>query len=636
MKGISLTLVLILVAGVLYSQDLSSSSKKAIRYYQESEDFILRRQYTEAINLLNLAIEKDPEFAEAHFRLGYIHKNLGEFEHSRKHLEEADKHLPDKSKLPALLFHLGEMYFFVSEYYQALVRLESFVEIRPDSRNSNLAKQYIANCRFAIENMKIKMEFNPKPLSGPVNEFQLQYFPVLPVDQNSIIYTRRLGNTPDADEDIVISRRDANGNWSVPEALSENINSDFNEGTCTISADSRILIFTSCFGRRGFGSCDLFMSHRIGDDWSEPENLGGSINSKAWESQPSLSADGRTLYFVSNRRGLGNRDLWVSTVDENGDWTKARNLGSMINGAGDEISPFIHNNGQTLYFASNGRTGFGGYDLFVTELVDNKWTEPENLGYPINSSADQVSLFITADGRKGYYSYEVSDPSYGLRSLLYEFDIPEQIRLKNASNFVQGHVYDAETREVLEARIELYDLELDTLKSLVESDPVSGEYIMVLTQGAEYGLYVTKENYLFQSLSFNYLEKRDLEPIVIDIFLQPIHSGVSTVLNNIFFAFDSYELETKSITELHQVAKFMSSNPGVSIMIEGHTDDRGAVDYNLDLSLKRAKAVYDHLVSQGISAERMKFEGFGKSKPVAPNDSEENRQMNRRIEFRIL
>ena len=275
--------------------------------------------------------------------------------------------------------------------------------------------------------------------------------------------------------------------WSTPESISENINSKFNEGTCAISANGRTIIFTSCSGRKSMGSCDLYISYKLGEDWTDPENMGTNINSRNWESQPSLSSDGNILYFVSDRGGgFGKRDIWKSHWID-GKWTKAENLGSTINTAEEEVSPFIHVNNQTLYFSSKGFTGMGGYDIFSSEIKQHKWSVPKNLGYPINTADDQVSLFITADGNKGYYSYEQKGPNT-YKSLLYDFEVPEAIRVKNKSNYIAGRVLNLDTKEPLSAQVELFDINADSLRSTVTSDSLTGDYLQVLTDGSEYAL----------------------------------------------------------------------------------------------------------------------------------------------------
>ena len=370
---------------------------------------------------------------------------------------------------------------------------------------------------------------------------------------------------------------------------------------------------------------------------AEPENMGSQINTGAWESQPSLTADGRTLYFISDRNGgRGLRDVWVSKKQNDGKWHRAENLGEPVNTKDDDVSPYIHANGQRLYFASKGHIGMGGFDIYFSDKTEYGWGAPVNIGYPLNTGKDEVSLFITPDGVNGFYSKDYVDKNSLKRSLIYEMNIPESLRIKNKSSFVKGNVFDADSKMPLQARVELVDLQTDLRISIVSSDSITGSYLIVLTEGAEYGLYVTRPDYVFKSLSFNYENSEVGEPVEIDIYLERIKVGATTVLSNIFFDVDKYELDPRSKTELQEIMQFLDSNPNVNIRTEGHTDNTGTEEYNLDLSTKRAKAVYDYLVQNGTDEERLSYKGFGMTRPVIDNLTEENKAKNRRIEFRIL
>ncbi len=612
-----------------------TKSKKAIKYFERSGELLRSRNYSEAITYLEMAIEKDPNFAEAHLRLGTNYLSIGDFLNARGYLEKAVSLIPDDPKTIGAQLALADIYYREGSYEKALKFLQNFKRFNPPPRIVKSAAKLEKNVNFALSQINHPLPFDPQPLPDNVNEYHLQYFPVLTADQSTLIFTRRQSRDPQFDEDMVISSKNPDGSWSDPQSISENINTKFNEGTCTISANGRTIIFTSCSGRSSMGSCDLYISYKLGDQWTDPENMGTNINSRNWESQPSLSADGKILYFVSDRPGgYGKRDIWESHW-VNRQWAKAVNLGSTINTAEEEVSPFIHVNGQTLYFSSKGFTGMGGYDIFYSELQNGKWEVPKNLGYPINTADDQVSLFITADGKKGYYSYEQKGRNT-YKSLLYDFQVPEAIRIKNKSNYIAGKVLNVETKRPLQAQVELYDINADSLKSTVTSDSLTGDYLQILTDGSEYALYVSKPGYLFESLRFDYQESQDREPINIDIFLKPIKSGTAATMNNIFFEVDKYEIKQKSRTELNKTVLFLQANPLVGIEIAGHTDNSGSGSHNKQLSLNRAKAVYKYLIDQGINAKRLRYKGYGSSVPVVPNDSETNRRLNRRIEFKIL
>lgn len=348
---------------------LATKSKKAIELYTEADNYRVRGQFSQAIGLLNEAIKKDKNFVEAYYRLGIIYMTLKDFPAAIRNFEKGLSLTDDIRKQKIFWYDLGESYFTVGEYDKAESTLGQFLKAEVQSKpRIERARLLMKNIEFARENQNHSSGYKLKVLSDTVNAFLMQYFPVLTADQQQMIFTRRLGGGPNDDEDLVVSRKDARGRWTEPVSVSKNINSDLNEGTCTISADGRKLIFTSCIGRQGFGSCDLYESVRVGDEWTRPRNLGPGVNSAEWESQPSLSADGRTLYFISDRRGgVGRRDIWVSYLNDKGEWTRAKNVGKPVNTIYDEISPFIHVNNRVLYFASNGLVGFGGYDIFFSE-----------------------------------------------------------------------------------------------------------------------------------------------------------------------------------------------------------------------------------------------------------------------------
>lgn len=615
---------------------LSTRSKKAIEYYTQADNYRVRGQYSQAIALLQQAIEKDRNFVEAYFRLGITFKSMRDFDRANVTFEKGLSLTQDPKKQKGFFLELGDNYLRQGEYEKSLNYLNHFLSVETmNKQRIALAELWKRNAEYGLRNKKIQSQFQPRQLGDTVNRFGLQYFPVLTADEQELIFTRRMGPGPDDDEDLVVSRKDANGKWTIPVSISKNINSKFNEGTCTISADGRTLIFTSCIGRRGYGNCDLFYSRKVGDEWSVPVNIGPEINSSAWESQPSLSADGRILYFISDRRdGVGGRDIFFSRKMDDGKWSPAENMGQPINTPFDEISPFIHVNGRTLFYASNGKPGFGGFDIFKTELNDGKWDMPVNFGSPVNDHEDQFSLFISADGTRGYYSHEDGTRENSAR--LYEMTIPKELQIAYRSNFVKGIVKDKKSGQPLQSRVELFDLKNDELISVVESDSVTGQYLMVLTTGSEYALYVTAPDYLFQSLNFNYEDNLNPEPVVIDILLDKTDAGAKAVLNNIFFDFDKYELKERSLTELNKVIRFLKDKPSIRVEIGGHTDSDGSASYNKQLSLKRAQSVVSYLVEKGINKARLTEKGYGADSPIKPNDSDENKQANRRIEFKII
>lgn len=625
-------LTLLLFSGLGWSQSLTSKSKKAIKLYEEARGLMGGRDFDKAFEKLQLALDKDPDFAEAYLKLAAIYRIRFNDSLQLWCYHQVINRYPEVPRFATSWYAIGEHAFNHGVYDDALKYLGKYMELTSEKgRYASKAKLMINNSNFAIKYKTNEFQFNPRPLPDIINQFKQQYFPVLTADQKTILFIRREG-----DEEILQSDKDEKGNWQSPHSISDNINSEYNEGTCSISADGRMLVFTSCMGRKGYGSCDLYVSYKEGDDWSVPENMGETINSTAWDSQPSLSADGRTLYFVSNRRGgYGMRDIYVSKKNEKGIWQTPQNIGPDINTSYDDISPFIHPNGQRLYFASDGRLGFGSFDIYFSDKgQDAHWGKPVNFGYPINTHDDEVSMFISSDGTRGYYSHEVMGKE-SVRSTLYEIDIPPKLQVENKSSYVFGRVVEKGTDHPLKASISLIDLNTDQPIEVVQSDSISGQYLIVLTQGADYGLFAEKEGFLYQSENFN-LSKKLLNPVNINFKLEPLKAGASVILKNIFFDFDSYSLTPQSKTELNRALKLIKANELLRIEIAGYTDNIGTKKYNQELSNERAKSVFDYLVNKGVNQTKLSFKGYGATNFLKDNDSEEGRAENRRIEFKIL
>ena len=633
----SLMRIVLLIAFVLsswfsWSQTLTSNNKKAVKLYEEARSLIGARDFDKASERLQLAIDKDPDFAEAYLKLASIYQI--KFNDSLQfwcYRQVIDRY-PDTPKFSSSWYLLGSNAFKNGNYEETLKYLGKYLELTSEKgRYASSAKLLIDNSHFAINYKTNDFQFNPRPLPKVVNQFKQQYFPVLTVDQNTLLFIKRQG-----DEEILQTDKDKNGNWQEPHSISDNINSEYNEGTCSISADGRMLVFTSCMGRQGYGSCDLYVSYKTGNAWSVPENMGEVINSPSWDSQPSLSADGRTLYFVSNRSGgFGSRDIYVSQQNEAGEWQSPQNVGSSINTSFDDISPFIHPNGQRLYFATNGRLGFGGFDIYFSDKKSaSEWLAPTNFGYPINTHDDEVSMFISSDGAKGYYSHEERTKESVL-STLYEIDIPPKLQVEHKSSYVFGKVMDGETNTPLKATVSLINLDSNNSVEKVRSDSVTGDYLIVITQGAQYGLFAESEGYLYKSENFNLTEKL-LIPVKINLKLEKIKPGARVVLKNIFFEFDSYNLTSTSKAELNRVLHLLNTNKTLRVEISGYTDNVGTEKYNLELSEKRAEAVYNYLVKNGVDKTKLGFRGYGASNFLNSNNTEEERAKNRRIEFKVL
>ncbi len=627
-----------LAGGQTPAASLHTKNKKSIALYQQAEALQQQRKWNEAISLLDAVIKKDTGFVEAYYKVGAMYMAMGNKAFAKRYFCKGSDLYPSVKAFAGAYYTAGELCYGEGEYEKSKRYFQYAVNVQPNEKKiTEQAPLYITRCDYALDLMKHPVDFKPELMPAPINNFFAQSHPVLTADGKTLYFTTLNGMSRTDDENIVVSTW-VNNAWSEPVSISDNINTKGNEGTCSISMDGNSLVFVGCGKADGLGSCDIYISYRVNGIWSKPVNLGPAINSPSWDSHPSLSADGRTLYFVSARQGgYGKEDIYVSHMNDQGIWQPSVNAGPTINTAGTEFSPFIHADGITLYYSSNGLLGMGGLDIFYTKGADTSWTKPVNMGYPLNTYLNDETLFITVDGKKGYYSrFEGVNVNYNSRIFLYQFDVPASFKPEKLSTFSQGHIYDKVTRQALGARVELIDIESGKITQAVQSDSITGAYTIVITEGKEYALYVNRKNYLFESLNFDYKTPSNFNALTLDVYLTPISSGSHVTLNNIFFPTNSYVLEDKSIIELNKLIAFININPKQRIELSGYTDNVGAADANMKLSTMRAKAVYDYLIAHGIKANSITYKGYGSSNPTADNATEEGRQKNRRLEIKIL
>ena len=486
------------------------------------------------------------------------------------------------------------------------------------------------------------MPFEPVNLGDSVNSSKNEYWPSLSIDGNVLIFTVldpvdpskpiEFGNRQ---EDFYISVRDSVGQWSKRRNFGSPINTLDNEGAQTVSADGRFMFFTACNRPDGKGMCDIYMSKNINGRWSVPVNLGSPINTQYSEKHPSASSDGRILYFASDRPGgKGGLDIYVSQRFENGEWSVPQNLGGSINTPGDEQSPFIHPDGKTLYFSSEGHNNLGMGDIFMSRLENaNVWSPPLNLGYPINTHNNEMGLIVNSTGDIAYYA---TDRLTGKDLDIYKFHLYPEARPDPVS-YMHGKVFDSLTYISLESKFQLIDLSSGEVIIESNSDPESGSFLVPLPGGKNYALNVSKPGYLFYSDHFflqGIFERTN--PYLKNVPLQRIIPGNKIVLNNIFFEFDKADLKPESEIELQKILDFLTMNPMINIRINGHTDNIGSDTYNAGLSERRSKAVVEWLVDHGVDKSRLLFKGYGSTLPVASNDTEEGRAKNRRTELQVI
>lgn len=620
----------------------SIQDKKAIKFYEEAVGAYEIRLVDEAMYAIERAIDRDARFSEAYLLRAQIYADANKRDRAIADLETVTQ--IGAEGFNEIYFYLGELLMQEGAYPRAKSAFVAFAQ--KGSRDVKLVEHaalLIRSCDFAVEAMKHPVDFNPINLGPGVNTAAPEYFPCLTADNKTLLFTRLVNDQRvrgGKQEDFFMSTK-VDGVWQEAQPIRE-INTPFNEGAPTLSADGQWLIFTACEAAggdwgpyRGKGSCDLFASRLVGDKWSEPINI-AQINSYDWESQPSFSADGKTLYFVrgkSTGRGIKKQDIYYTELQADGSWTKPQPIPGKVNTPFEEESVMIHPDGETLFFSSNGHPGMGGLDIFYSKKQpDGTWGEPVNLGYPINTGGDENSLLVSADGTTAYFA---SDRAGGFGNLdLYSFELPEAIRPQPVS-FVNGEVFDAASFRKLEARLELIDLETGQVVVEGYSNPGNGQFLVVLPPGRDYALNVARSGYLFYSENFSLKGVKAGEPVSLEVPLEKLREGSMVVLNNVFFDTDSYELKPSSRAELDKLAELLLANRGVKVEIGGHTDSVGGEADNQVLSERRAGAVVTYLEEKGIEAHRLTSKGYGESKPVATNETAEGRAKNRRTEMKI-
>jgi len=633
---ISVCCVLIVFGFGISAQEPASKSKKAIDAYNSGLRSYSINNYSVAEQFFLTAINEDSKFIEAYLVLAEVYEDwnrpLNAIEIYRRGLAIKENFYPYG------FIRLGNLQYREGYYEAALISYKKFLELNTGNlTQAGKAEEGIARCEFSLNTMKNPVDFKPVNLGPAVNSKRDEYWPTLSADEKTLVVTRLVESDEfmkSVQEDFYISRW-ADTTWSEMKNAGRPLNTGDNEGAQSITGDGRYMIFTACNRSDGLGRCDLYESLLEGDTWSVPENIGAPVNTKYRETQPSLTADGRTLYFSSDRPGgKGYHDIWVSIREENGKWSQPVNLGDRINTSGVEMSPFIHPDNTSLYFSSDGHLGMGGYDLFVSRMDSSGlYTNPENLGYPINTNRDEIGLIVNAKGDKAYYS---SDMEKSNGKDIYVFDLPQSKRPLTVT-YMKGKVYDERNKQPLKAEFQLVDLETGEMIFNANSDSVSGEFLVSIPVNRNYMLNVSRRAYLFFSENFTLKNIFDAErPLLKDVPLQPIIAGSSIILKNVFFETDSYALRNESRIELNKVVGLLKANPGIRIEIGGHTDNTGSADYNQVLSENRAKAVADYLKVSEIDTFRIQSKGYGFNVPVSGNDTPQGRAQNRRTEMKII
>jgi outer membrane protein OmpA-like peptidoglycan-associated protein len=631
-------------ASTTSASDISpAKAKKAKEFLDAAMNHFNLGERDKALQMVNKSIATNPMVADAYSLQAMLYDDKGDTTSARKSYENCIAVAP---LYRPSYYYFAEYQFRKKQFGQALALLDSF-DVLPkkvgyvESKHKASPKLMEKALRLrgivisAQEDQLIGVSIKLENAGNVINTSLNEYWPGMPFNGKTFVFTRLMPSPTGLQEDFYYSEIKQNGvqgtgGFVEAKPVPGNINTPNNEGTLSISADGKSLYYSRCNQPGDSGSCDIYVSTLTDRGWEYGSNVGAPINSKSWESQPSVSGDGHTLVFSSNRYGgYGGKDLWMSTL-KNGVWSKPINLGASINTVGNEESPFLHYDGQTLYFSSTGLPGYGGIDMFMSRQQPNGgWSTPINLGNIINSQDDDFGMYIDPWGKGGFIQ---SDRKGGFGGLdIYRFNLPEKFKPK-AVTYVQGRVIDKSTRKPVRGLVELVDL---SINKVVFSDSIESFFIP-LHAGGNYAMHVRAQGYKFDSRNFQPKDTGLKNPFVIISELEPFKENDIIVLKNIFFDTDKFELKSESISEIQVLEGILKSNPTMVLEVRGHTDNQGNEAHNMELSKNRATALVQALVARGISEKRFVAKGFGASLPMADNSTELGRAMNRRTEIKVL
>ncbi len=621
--------------------DMENNLKKALADLQNGDEFF----YSGNTNIYKFAIphyESADKFnssnASLNYRLGTCYLMDRKTEPALKHLKKAIELNPEVE--PEAYYYLGLTYQKMLKWGEAIAAYFQYGELIRGQEPVDDVSRRIEECRNGKELVKNPVKVTIENLGVTINTRGPEYTPLITADESQLFFTSRrpgtTGNeTDNVDleyfEDIYVSEK-VNGRWTLAKNLGSKVNTPMHDAGAGLSSDGHILFVFK--GSRNNG--DILMSYIEKGEWSVPVDPGKHINTRFHESSACLSPDGNTLYFSSDRPdGYGGRDLYKSPWDPSKkEWGSSVNLGNTINTPLDEEGVFLHPSGNTLYFASKGHNCMGGYDIFYSNLQNNIWQKPINIGYPVNTPDDDVYLVVSADGKTGYYS-SVTGDTYGETDIYKVTFLPDADKPVSRMMVLKGIVSDANTKEPIEASIELMDLNKQERIGTFNSDSKTGKYLVSLPSGKKYGAFVYAKGYLFESTYFDIADTSTYSETIYDVALKPVEAGSDVVLSNIFFNTGSAEIRKESEQTLNSLVEILKNYPSLTVEISGHTDNEGDDTSNLLLSENRAKNVVNYLVSKGIDKNRLTYRGFGELRPLVENTSAANKMKNRRIEFRI-
>ena len=649
MKRIIIAILLSALCATMWGQ-----SKKDIKTYETAVILMNEGKYKEALPLLKGLVTSNKEFVDASWTLAELYSRMCDSEKQIATLANVAK--PKMPRYYNSVMRLAGAYHGLCDYTNAIKQYQ----LIPTSETTyyKRAQAGIKECEDALELKQEPVPFNFRNMGNAINTEFDEYWPSLTANEGYFSLTRKLNKRQGQSdfgrgihEDIYLSKRE-DGAWGTAQNVGQSINSIGNEGAQSISLDGRYMFFVACDRQGGMGGCDIYYSIHEGKGWTPAINCGAPVNTRHWETSPSLSPTGDVLYFASTRpNGQGKCDIWACRVEIQQDgrlkFSEPVNLGPTVNTPEDELSPFIHADNHTLYFSSKGRKGMGGHDIFVTYRDEKgKWSTPKNIGYPINTCKDETGFVVNAYGDKAYFSSDGQEKNWKGRDI-YELTLAEgNMRPAQKMKYATGKIVDADKKQPMQATIDVYGTTSNRTIFRSVSDKESGEFIACVPSDEEYGVNVSKKGYLFFSDNFggssqqgNSTNKSSKKVDLTkdnNVRMERIEVGKKITLKNIFFDFDKATLKKASHFELNRVAQFMRENPTVRIKLCGHTDYKGTKEYNMTLSNDRAKAAYEYLVKKGVPTNRLEYQGFGAEQPIADNKTDAGRALNRRTEILII
>ncbi|MBI1768378.1 MAG: PD40 domain-containing protein [Bacteroidetes bacterium] len=627
----------------------------------EGDRFHSKKKYRDAIAVFKKALDINPDDALVNFKLGLAYLYSDTKSKAAGFIDKAYRLNPKIDN--RIDYHLGTAFQNRNDFKNAIEHFKAFGENNPNL--STIARERINECLIADSLVQNELNVVIENLGRVVNSTQDEYSPIISSDGNMLIFTSNRGelikNQPHHEEIYVAHKK---GNvWGEPKKLGPTINTEFNDAAASLSPDGKTMFL---YYEDNGG--DIYASTFDGKDWGKPVPLNKNINTSQFqETCASMSPDGKKLYFASNRPdGFGELDIYVSELDNKGQWGKGVNLGPLVNTPGNDDSPYIHYDGVTLYFSSDGHPKIGNSDIFVTEFKKGNWTKPENIGYPINSWEYDGFFSISPDKKTAYYATVKEGDNGGIDIYSIKFLEPkfkpkpkpvvveepkkpapkkeefhdpliDKLKQQKVFTLLKGKVIDETDAHALEATITLVDNETGKIISKLTSDPASGEFELIIPHGGNYGVATERQGYLFNSINFNLPKFAEYQEIDTHVIMAPAEVGSKAVLKNIFFDVGKSELKTQSLAEVEKILELLKSNEHLKVQINGHTDNTGNATMNKSLSLKRASSVVDYLISKGVDASRVSAKGFGSERPIVSNDDEEGgREINRRTEIEII